>query len=103
VKYTVCNEPCFVRTHLKGQSHEIFDTRLFILNGTPDSWAKAVLNIESNWQSNSIRFDAENRLRVMPHSAESIFWLDNARLNILFYCPGAGKITYDRFFDRLLL
>jgi hypothetical protein len=44
---------------LKGQSHEIFDPRFFSLNGTSgsfDSWAKAVLNIDSNWRSNSIRF-----------------------------------------------
>jgi hypothetical protein len=34
----------------------------------------------------------------MPHCAESIFLLDNAKLEILFYCHGAGKITYDRFF-----
>jgi hypothetical protein len=40
----------------------------------------------------------------MPHSAESIFKNDNAKLKILFYCHGAVKITYDRFFvfDRLL-
>jgi hypothetical protein len=39
----------------------------------------------------------------MPHSAESIFVLDNAELKILFYCHGVGKTTYDRFFERLLL
>jgi hypothetical protein len=39
----------------------------------------------------------------MPHIAESIFLLlDNAKFEILFYCHGAGKITYDRFFDFLL-
>jgi hypothetical protein len=46
---------------LKRQSHEIFDPRFYSLNGTPgspDSWAKAVLNIDSNWRSNSIRFGA---------------------------------------------
>jgi hypothetical protein len=40
----------------------------------------------------------------MGHSAESIFLLlDNAKLKILFYCHGVGKITYDQFFERLLL
>jgi hypothetical protein len=70
--------------YLKGQSHKIFDPRS--LNGTPgspDSWAKAVLNIDSNSRSNSNRF----------------FLFDNAKLKVLFYCHGAGKITYDRFFD----
>jgi hypothetical protein len=44
---------------LKGQSHEIFDPWFFSLNGTPgspDSGAKAFLNIDSNSRSNSIRF-----------------------------------------------
>jgi hypothetical protein len=74
---------------LKGQSHEIFHPCFFLLDGTPgtpDSLAKAVLNIDSNSRSNSIRI-----------------LLDNAILNILFYCHGVGKITYDRFFERLLL
>jgi hypothetical protein len=60
---------------------------VFLLNGTPgppDSWAKAVLNIDSNSRSNSI------------------FFVYNAKLKILFYCHGVGKITYDRFFERLL-
>jgi hypothetical protein len=57
---------------LKGQSHKIFDPRFFSLigiPGSPDSWAKAGLNIDSNWRSNSIRFDAENRLRAMRRVA----------------------------------
>jgi hypothetical protein len=63
---------------LKGQSHKIFDLRFFSSNctpGSPDSWAKTVLHIDSIWRSNLIRFDAENRLRAtgMPYSAESIF------------------------------
>jgi hypothetical protein len=69
---------------LKGLYHEIFDPRFFSLNGTPgspDSWANAVLNTDSNSRSNSNRF-----------------FLDNAKLKILFCCHGAGKITYDRFF-----
>jgi hypothetical protein len=75
---------------LKGQSHESFDPKFLSLNGTPgspDSWDKTVLNIDSNLRSNSIRF----------------FLLDNAKLKILFYCHGVGKITYYRFFERLLL
>jgi hypothetical protein len=59
---------------LKGQSHEIFDPWFFPLNGTPgcpDSWAKAVLNIDSNSQRNSIRFDPAH----MRHRAESIFFV----------------------------
>jgi hypothetical protein len=39
----------------------------FSLNGTPggpDSWAKAVLNIDSNSRRNSIRFDYENFKKV---------------------------------------
>jgi hypothetical protein len=62
---------------LKGQSHEIFDPRFFSLNGTPgcpDSWAKAVFNIDSNSRRNSILFDYKNRLRAMRHYLESIFF-----------------------------
>jgi hypothetical protein len=65
---------------LKGKSHEILDP-IFSLNGTPgfpDSWAKAVLNIDSNSQRNSIRFFA--------------------KLKILFYCHEEGKITNGWFF-----
>jgi hypothetical protein len=29
--------------------------------------------------------------------------LDNAKLKILFYCHGVGKITSDKFVERLLL
>jgi hypothetical protein len=52
---------------LKRQSHKISGPQFFSLNGTPDSWAKAVLNIDSNWPSNSIQF----------------FLLDNAKLNFI--------------------
>jgi hypothetical protein len=41
---------------LKGQSHEIFDPRFFVLNctpGSPDSWAKTVLHLDSNSRSYS--------------------------------------------------
>jgi hypothetical protein len=63
---------------LKGQSNEILDPQVSSLIGTPgssDSWAKAVLNKDSNWRSNSIRFHAENQRRAMPHSAELIFFV----------------------------
>jgi hypothetical protein len=79
---------------LKGTVSRDFRPSFFSLNGAPrgpDSWAKAVLNSDSNSRRNSIRFDAENRL----------FLLHNAKL--LFNCHGAGKITYDRCFARLLL
>jgi hypothetical protein len=51
---------------------------IFLLNGTPrcpDSWAKEVLNIDSNSTRNSIRFDYENWLWAMPHSAVLIFFV----------------------------
>jgi hypothetical protein len=55
-----------------------------------------VLNIESNSWRNSIRFDYENRPRAICRIARSQFLLlsDNAKLEILFYCHEAGKITY---------
>jgi hypothetical protein len=76
------------RVHLKRECHEIFDPRFFSLNctlGSPDSWAKTVLHIDSNSRS---------------YSTSKI---DSALCRILFYCHGVGKITYDRFFERLLL
>jgi hypothetical protein len=39
--------------------------------GSPDSWAKTVLHIDSNLRSYLIKFDDENRLRAVPHSGES--------------------------------
>jgi hypothetical protein len=44
---------------------------------SPDSWATAVLNIDSTWRSNWIRLDAKNRLSAMPHtsSVESIIFV----------------------------
>jgi hypothetical protein len=51
---------------LKGKISRDFRPSVFSLNGTtgfPDSWAKEVLNIDSNSRRNSIRFDYENRLR----------------------------------------
>jgi hypothetical protein len=58
---------------LKGQYLEIFEPSVFSLKGTPvcpDSWATKVLNTGSDSRRNLIRFDYENRLRAMPHSAE---------------------------------
>jgi hypothetical protein len=55
-----------------------FRPLVFLLNGTPgspDSWAKAVLNIDSNLRSNSIQLDEKNQLRAMPHSTELIFFV----------------------------
>jgi hypothetical protein len=94
---------------LKGQSHEILYPQFFFLNGTPgspDLWAKAVLNIDSNWRSNSIRFDAKNRLRAMPHCAESIFFCSiTLNLNIYFTAMGQARSPMTDFlidFNRLL-
>jgi hypothetical protein len=59
---------------LKRQCHEIFDPWFFSLNctpGSPDSWAKTVLHIDSNSRRSSTKFDDENRLRAMLHSGES--------------------------------
>jgi hypothetical protein len=60
-----------------------FRPSFFSFNGTPgspDSRGKAVLNTYSNSRRISIRFDYRNRLPVMPHSAESIFFVDKYRL-----------------------
>jgi hypothetical protein len=51
-----------------------FQPSVFLLNctpGSPDSWAKTVLHIDSNSRSSSTKFDDENRLRAVPHSGES--------------------------------
>jgi hypothetical protein len=59
---------------LKGTVSRDFRPLFFSSNctpGSPDSWAKMVLHIDSNSRSNSIIFDDKNRLRAMPHSAES--------------------------------
>jgi hypothetical protein len=45
---------------LKGQSHEIFDPRFFSFNctpGSPDSWVKTVLHVDSNSRRYSIKFE----------------------------------------------
>jgi hypothetical protein len=65
------------REILKGQCHEIFDHQFFSLNcspGSPDSWAKTVLHIDSNSWRSSAKIDDKNQLRALPHSAESIFF-----------------------------
>jgi hypothetical protein len=80
---------------IKGKVSRDFRPSVFSLNGThggPNSWAKAVLNLDSNSWRNSIRFDAEIAQRGVD-----FFLLDNAKHKILFYCHGAGKITYGRF------
>jgi hypothetical protein len=56
----------------KGTVSRDFRTLVFSLNGTPGppySWAKVVLNIDSNSRSNSIRLFFV-RLRAMLHSAK---------------------------------
>jgi hypothetical protein len=72
--------------NLKRQCHEIFDPRVFFsLNctpGSPDSWAKTVLHIDSNSQRSSTKFDDENRLPTMLHSAE-FFRIAGSRNKIL--------------------
>jgi hypothetical protein len=82
---------------LKRQCHEIFDPRFFSLNstpGSPDSWAKTVLHIDSNSRSYSTtKIDSA----LCRRARSRFFLLDNAKF-ILFYCHGVGKITYDRFF-----
>jgi hypothetical protein len=50
---------CLKIGRLKGKVSRDFRPSFFSLNGTPgspDSWAKAVLNIDLNWRSNSIFF-----------------------------------------------
>jgi hypothetical protein len=77
--------PLYTVNRRAAEALESRDSLLVSLKGTPgspDSWAKAVLNIDSNLRSNSIRF----------------FLLDYAKIKILFYCHGVGKITYDRCF-----
>jgi hypothetical protein len=50
------------RWSLKRQCHEIFDPRIFSLNctpGSPDSWAKTVLHIDSNsWSYSTSKIDS---------------------------------------------
>jgi hypothetical protein len=77
---------------LKGQSHEIFDPRFFSANITPgslDSWAKAVLNINSYSRRYSIfKFDsAQCRKAQFLVSAIQKFFL-------LFCRQYVGKFTY---------
>jgi hypothetical protein len=63
---------------MKGTVSQDFRPLVFSLNGTsgsPDSWAKAVLNIDLNSGSNLIHVDDENRLLAMPHSRELIFFV----------------------------
>jgi hypothetical protein len=72
----------------KGTVSRDFRPSVFSLNctpGSPESCAKTVLHIDSNSRG------------------YSIFLLDNDKLQILFYSHGVGKITYDRFFEGLLL
>jgi hypothetical protein len=76
---------------LKGQSQEIFDPRFFSLNGTLGGGGFM------GQSSFEFRFAFAEKFY-----SSRFFLLDNSKLKILFYCHGAGKITYDRFFARLL-
>jgi hypothetical protein len=60
--------------------YPVFFVKRYRTTGWPDSWAKAVLNADSN------RFDYENRLPAMPHCAESGFLLPVKKMpNLKFY------------------
>jgi hypothetical protein len=81
---------------LKGQCQEIFDPRFFSLNctpGSPDPWAKTVLHIDSNSRRYSIKFDEKIDYALCGIARSQFFFLDKAKLKILFYCHGVGKIT----------
>jgi hypothetical protein len=79
---------------LKGQSHEIFDPRFFSANsspGSPDSWAKAILNINSYSRRYSIfKFDSAlcriARSRFLVSAIQKLF--------LLFFRQYVGKFTY---------
>jgi hypothetical protein len=83
-----------IQTYLKEQSHEIFDPRFFSANNTPwspDSWVKAVLNINSSSQRHSIiKFDSAicriARSRFLGSAIQKIF--------LLFCRQYVGKFTY---------
>jgi hypothetical protein len=75
---------------LKGQSHEIFDLWFFFFNctpGSPDSWAKAVSNIDSYLRSYST-----TKIESALCNTARTFLLDNRQLSILLYCHGVSKI-----------
>jgi hypothetical protein len=66
----------------------------FLLNGTPgssDSWAKAVLNIDSNSRRNSIRFDYENDSALC--CAEFFFYIEESLNKNLSVFTEAVKVT----------
>jgi hypothetical protein len=63
-----------------GQSQVFLTSGFFSSNctrGSTDAWAKTVLHIDSNLQSNSIQFDDKNQLCAMPHRrvVDTIFFL----------------------------
>jgi hypothetical protein len=71
--------------------------------GSPDSSTKTGLHIDSNSRRYSIKFNEKIDSSLCRIVLSQFFLLDNAKLKILFYCHGVGMITYDRFFERLLL
>jgi hypothetical protein len=82
VKYPFKKLLCMSHFTLKGQSHEISDPRFFSANntpGAPDSWAKAVLNINSYSQRYSIfKFDS-----VLCRLAQSRFLVSDIQIFFL--------------------
>jgi hypothetical protein len=63
---------------LKRQSHEIFDPRFFSLNctpGSPESWAKTVLHIDSNSRRYSTT-KIDSALCGIARSRQENFWLE---------------------------
>jgi hypothetical protein len=66
------NKALLIKEGLRDSITRFSTLSYFPLNGTPgspDSWAKAVLNIESNSRRNSIRFSLSNRIspRIRNH------------------------------------
>jgi hypothetical protein len=88
---------------LKVQSHEIFDPRFLSLNGNPgssDSGAKAVLNIDLNWRSNSILFFCY----IMPFYFTAMGQVWSPMTDFLIYCyfHGSCKGRKNFVFDYAL-
>jgi hypothetical protein len=64
---------------LKGQSHEIFDPRFFFsltcTPGSPDSWAKTILHIESNsrrYSTTKIEIIVGSRNKILSAFTEAV-------------------------------
>jgi hypothetical protein len=80
---------------MKGTVSRDLRPSVFPLNctpGSPDEWAKTVLHIDSNSRRSSTKFDKENRLPAMLHSAE-FFRIAVSRNKILSAFTEAVKVT----------